>query len=147
MSGPEPIDVGGENEVDDRFWNLVIPGIVLAGMILVPAVSAEQDLSWWENLMSNSNDVPPPTLDNQATRGSDTPLSTEVDLSSPLAATDPTPYVSLPSPPAIGSVSAWAKQGSSSGSADGATTLIEFKQTVTASGKIQKLMFSASVVL
>jgi len=147
MPGPEPTDVGGEKLVDDRFWNLLVPGIVLAGMILFPAAGADQDQDRWENLMSSSNIIFPASPDTSATPGSDTPLSTGGETYAPPATTDPTPYGSLSSPSARGSVSAWAKQSSSIGSPGGVTTIIEFKQMVTASGNIQKFVFSASVVL
>jgi len=133
--------------VDDRFWNLLVPGIVLAGMILFPAAGADQDQDRWENLMSSSNIIFPDPLDTPATPGIDTTLFTEGETYSPPATTDPTPYGLLSSSPARGYASAWAKQSSSSGSPGGVTTLVEFKQMVTASGNIQKFMFSASVVL
>jgi len=133
--------------VDDRFWNLLVPGIVLAGMILFPAAGADQDQDRWENLMSSSNIIFPASPATPATPGSDTPLSTEGETYTTPAMTDPAPYGSFSSPSAMGSVSAWAKQSSSSGSPGGVTTIIEFKQMVTASGNIQKFMFSASVVL
>ncbi|MDH7509680.1 MAG: hypothetical protein QHH04_01375 [Methanolinea sp.] len=147
MTDPEQADVGGEKIVDERFWKLLLPGIVLAGMILFPAAGAGQNQNMGENLMSSSYNVFPDSPDIPMTPGIDTPLSTEWESYTPPGTTDPTPYESLSTPSARGTVSAWAKQSSSGGSTGGRVTIIEFKQIVTASGNIQKFMFSASAVL
>lgn len=144
---PEQADVGGEKIVDERFWKLLLPGIVLAGMILMTSAGADQNQNMGENLMSSSYHVFPVSPDIPTTSGIDTPLSTEWESYTPPGTTDLTPYESLSTRSARGTVSAWAKQGSSGGSTGGRVTIIEFKQMVTASGNIQKFMFSASAVL
>lgn len=144
---PEQADVGGEKIVDKRFWKLLLPWIVLAGMILMTAAGADQNQNMGENLMSSSYHVFPVSPDIPTTSDIDTPLSTEWESYTPPGTTDLTPYESLSTPSARGTVSAWAKQSSSGGSTGGRVTNIEFNQMVTASGNIQKFMFSASAVL
>jgi hypothetical protein len=147
LTDPEKADVGGEKIVDERFWRLLLPGIVLAGTILFPAAGASQNQNMGENLMSSSYDDYPVSPEIPTTSGIDTPLSTEWESYTPPDTTDPTPYGSLSAASARGTVSAWAKQSSSGGSTGGRVTIIEFKQIVSASGNIQKFMFSASAVL
>lgn len=147
MTDPEPEDVGGEKIVDERFWKLLIPGMVIVYMILFPAAVADQNQNLGENLMSNSYNVLSLSPDTTMTSVIDTPLSTEWESYTPPGTTDPVPYEILTIPSARGTVSAWATQSSSSGTAGGKVTIIEFKQMVTASGNIQKFMFSASAVL
>ncbi len=144
---PKQTDAGGEKIVDKGSWKFLFPGIVLACMILSPGALAGQDQTTGENLMSSSyfqNLIPP---DMTTRQGIDTPLSTGEGFSTPPGMPDPTPYSSITASSASGTVSAWANQGSSSGSTRGSASIIEFKQVVTASGNIHKFMFSASVVL
>ncbi|MDI9632955.1 MAG: hypothetical protein QFX32_02735 [Methanolinea sp.] len=126
----------------DGFWKVLLPWVAIAALVILPAAGNDQGHAPGENLMSSPDPSQPvphdtPPADNTLAAGGE----------SPDRGSQNTAMSSLLSPSASGTVSAWISQRSSTGPTGTGRSTVEYRQVVSASGKILKFAFSAHVAL
>jgi len=127
--------------------NLILPGFILICIGILSPAGASLVTDFQGNSVYDPQLESPQSLDDLYSLCTLSSLQKEGDLTTAQGVTDHVGSVSLPRPYAQGTVSAWVNQNSMQGNANVQSSMIEYHQKVTASGKIEKFVFSVSCIL
>ena len=140
-------DVGGEITLEYLNRTLILPGVLLVCMGIFSPAGASLVIDLQANSFCDPQLEYPRNLDDLYSLCTLSSLQEGGDLATVQGVTDQVGSVSPQRPFAQGTVSAWVNQNSMQGNANSVSSMIEYHQKVTASGKIEKFVFSVSCVL